>query len=81
MTFLEQQAYREKLSANRVELAKRLYVQQLSRENLTMWPGNALDALAMECVRAAMHFNIAEAQIWDIYCGEKEAKDGKASPG
>ena len=79
MTFLEQQAYRERLSANRVELAKRLYVEQLSRENLTMWPGNALDALAKECVRAAMHFNIAEAEIWEIYCGE-EAKDGKASP-
>ena len=80
MTFLEQQADREKLCANRVELAKRLYVEQLSRTNLAGWPQNALDVLAMECVRAAMSFNIAEASIWGIYCG-KEAKDGKASPG
>jgi hypothetical protein len=76
---------RSKCSARAVEartqLAQRLYVACLQGELLTNWTGIALDNLAKECARAALHFSMAEVVIHAHYHDlGKEAKDGEALP-
>ena len=64
---------------SRTELAARLYVGCLYGELLNKWPDSALDSLARECARAALHFDMAEvvihAHFFDL---RKEAKDGQS---
>lgn len=63
----------------RTALAEQLYVACLSGQLLNKWPGSALDNLAKECARAALHFSMADAVIHDHYHQlRQEAKDGHA---